>query len=122
MIEIGRRIRQLREAKGLSQRTIEKRTGILRCNVSRYESAYMVPTLDTLKKLAKAMGVPLWEVLAGTDVSTEPAQAEPLAPYETKLFGLLKKIGETDRVLFLSVANKMSAQGERKHPSKKLFP
>jgi hypothetical protein len=82
----------------------------------------MVPTLDTLKKLAKAMGVPLWEVLAGTDVSTEPAQAEPLAPYETKLFGLLKKIGETDRVLFLSVANKMSAQGERKHPSKKLFP
>jgi transcriptional regulator with XRE-family HTH domain len=109
-MHIGKRLRQLRKAKGLSQGAIEKRTGMLRCNVSRYESGYMVPTLDTLEKWAEALTMPLWEIFVEAEFLSEPAQPEPPTPYEKRLFGLLKKIGGRDRALFMSVANKMAAQ------------
>ena len=113
MLEIGKRLRRIPLAKGLSQGAIEKPTGMLRCNVSRYECGHMVPTLHTVEKWAEALGVPLWEVFAVTEIPYEPPQLEPLTPYENRLFNSLKKIDETDRALFISVANKMAKQGGR---------
>jgi transcriptional regulator with XRE-family HTH domain len=110
-VNIGKRLRQIRVAKGLSQRAIEKRSGILRPNISHYESGDTVPMLNTVEKWAKALGVPLWEVFAEAEVPSEPAQPEPLTPYEKRLFGELKKLGWRDRALFKSVANKMASQG-----------
>jgi transcriptional regulator with XRE-family HTH domain len=110
-MDIGKRLRQLRESKGLSQGAIEKRTGILRCNVSRYESGFMAPTLGTLEKWAEALRMPLWEILAGAEFPSEPTPGKPLTPYEKKLFASLKRLGEKDRALFISVANKMANQG-----------
>jgi transcriptional regulator with XRE-family HTH domain len=40
---IGDRLKTLREAKDLSQGDIEKRTGLLRCYVSRVENGHTVP-------------------------------------------------------------------------------
>ncbi|PYU23056.1 MAG: hypothetical protein DMG30_12975 [Acidobacteria bacterium] len=34
---------------------MEKRTGLLRCYVSRVESGHTVPTIETLEKWARAM-------------------------------------------------------------------
>ena len=107
-MDIGNRLRQLREAKGLSQGAIEKRTGLLRCYVSRVECGHTVPTLDTIERWAMALDVFLWEVFAEAEASSEPTRPEPLTPYEKRLFALLKKIGETDRALFMSVANKLA--------------
>jgi transcriptional regulator with XRE-family HTH domain len=59
-MEIGRRIRELREAKHLSQGDIEKKTGLLRCYTSRVENGYTVPSVDTLEKYARALEVPLY--------------------------------------------------------------
>jgi DNA-binding Xre family transcriptional regulator len=56
-MDIGKRIRTLREAKGLSQTDIEKRSGLLRSYVSRLEGGYTAPSLATLEKLAKALDV-----------------------------------------------------------------
>jgi transcriptional regulator with XRE-family HTH domain len=50
---IGDRIREIREAKKLSQGDIEKRTGLLRCYVSRVENGHTVPAVETLEKLHK---------------------------------------------------------------------
>src|SRR5580704_15009973 len=50
---IGDRIRLLRETKKLSQGDIEKRTGLLRCYISRVENGHTVPAIETLEKLAR---------------------------------------------------------------------
>ncbi len=59
---IGDRIRLLRETKKLSQGDIEKRTGLLRCYISRVENGHTVPAIETLEKLARAMEVPLYQM------------------------------------------------------------
>src|SRR5258708_32298037 len=52
---IGDSVRELREAKELSQGDIENRTGLLRCYISRIENGDTVPALETLEKLARAL-------------------------------------------------------------------
>jgi transcriptional regulator with XRE-family HTH domain len=44
---IGDKLRALREAKNFSQGEIEKRTGLLRCYISRVENCHTVPTIPT---------------------------------------------------------------------------
>ncbi len=50
----------MREEKKLSQGDIEKRTGLLRCYISRVENGHTVPAIETLEKLARALEVPLF--------------------------------------------------------------
>jgi transcriptional regulator with XRE-family HTH domain len=52
---IGDRLREMREEKKLSQGDIEKRTGLLRCYISRVENGHTVPAIDTLEKWARAL-------------------------------------------------------------------
>jgi transcriptional regulator with XRE-family HTH domain len=59
---IGDRLRTLREAKNFSQGEIEKRTGLLRCYISRVENNHTVPAIDTLQKLARALEVPMYQL------------------------------------------------------------
>ena len=59
---IGDRLRSLRESKKLSQGDIEKRTGLLRCYISRVENGHTVPAIETLEKLASAMEIPLYQL------------------------------------------------------------
>src|SRR2546428_10535694 len=59
---IGDRLRELREEKKLSQGDIEKRTGLLRCYISRVENGHTVPAIETLEKMARAFEVPLYQL------------------------------------------------------------
>jgi len=59
---IGDRLRELREEKKFSQGEIEKRTGLLRCYISRVEHGYTVPNVETLEKLARALEVPIYQL------------------------------------------------------------
>jgi transcriptional regulator with XRE-family HTH domain len=59
---IGERLREMREEKKLSQGDIEKRTGLLRCYISRVENGHTVPAIETLEKLARALEVPLYQL------------------------------------------------------------
>jgi len=43
----------------MSQGDIEKRTGLLRCYISRVENDHTVPSVDTLEKTARALEVPM---------------------------------------------------------------
>jgi len=52
----------MREEKKLSQGDIEKRTGLLRCYVSRVENGHTVPTVETLEKMARALEVPIHQL------------------------------------------------------------
>jgi len=59
---IGDRLRVLREEKKLSQGDIEKKTGLLRCYVSRVENGHTVPAVETLEKFARALEVPMYQL------------------------------------------------------------
>jgi len=59
---IGERLCALREGKSLSQGDIEKKTGLLRCYVSRVENGHTIPSVETLEKFARALEVPMYQL------------------------------------------------------------
>jgi len=54
---IGERVCALREEMKFSQGDVGKRTGLLRCYISRVEHGYTVPAVETLEKFARALEV-----------------------------------------------------------------
>jgi transcriptional regulator with XRE-family HTH domain len=120
---IGDRLRELRESKKFSQGDIEKRTGLLRCYISRVENGHTVPAIETLEKLARALEIPLYQLFYEGD---EPPKLPNLlkrktaediafgsngkqATYLHKLRKCLSKAEETDRKLIMVMAQKMVA-------------
>ena len=59
---IGDRLRDMREQRNLSQGDVEKRTGLLRCYISRVENGHTIPAIETLEKLARAMEIPMYRL------------------------------------------------------------
>ena len=57
---ISERLKALRDQKNMSQADIEKRTGLLRCYISRIENGHTVPSIETLEKMARALEVPIY--------------------------------------------------------------
>jgi len=117
---IGDRIRSLREAKEMSQGDIEKRTGLLRCYVSRVENGHTVPALDTIEKIARALEVPLFHLFYDGE---EPPELQRLprsrsghvwgstgkdARTLTRFRRLLAKIDDKDRKLLFFMAQKLA--------------
>jgi len=121
---IGDRLRQLREQKSFSQGDIEKRTGLLRCYISRVENGHTVPAIETLEKLARALEVPMYRLFYDGE---EPPKVPNIlvrkssdesgwgssgkdAKYFSQLRRLLSKSSENDRKLILYTAQKMARQ------------
>jgi transcriptional regulator with XRE-family HTH domain len=69
---IGDRLRAIREHKNMSQGDMEKRTGLLRCHISRLENGHTVPAIETLEKRAQAFEMPLYQVLYDGDGPPQP--------------------------------------------------
>lgn len=63
--DVGARLRELRLAAGLTQAEVARRTGIHRPNVARVETGRHTPSLDTLRRIAEAIGVAPGDVLRG---------------------------------------------------------
>jgi transcriptional regulator with XRE-family HTH domain len=60
ILVIADRLKAIREQKNMSQGDIEKRTGLLRCYISRVENGHTVPAIETLEKMARATEVPMY--------------------------------------------------------------
>ena len=65
----GGRLRALREEKKLSRGDISKKTGLLRCNIWRLENDRAVPTIETLEKMARALEIPMYQLLYAIEMS-----------------------------------------------------
>ena len=64
--EIGQRIREARRAKGLTQLDLATATGIRRPNVARLERGGNTPTIETLQRVAGALGVSVASLVSGS--------------------------------------------------------
>ena len=122
---IGTRLKKLREDRSLSQGDIEKRTGLLRCYISRVENGHTVPSLETLERLAAALEIPLYQLFYEGDAepalpnlsrrrTTEElvldAEQEKELRFFEKVKRLLTKIDEKDRQLLLYMAQKLAGR------------
>ena len=115
---IGEQLRALREQKSLSQGDIEKRTGLLRCYLSRVECGHTVPSIETLEKWARALDVPLYQLFYEGNGTPAPPKAVRKTPSwgkagkEARLLrqfcNLLSHTDEGDRQLLLHMARKMA--------------
>jgi transcriptional regulator with XRE-family HTH domain len=121
-VDIARRIRELREDKGMSQGDIENKTGLLRCYISRVENGHTVPAIETLEKIARSLEVPLYVLLyEGKDVPEEVVEdgandwashgkgAREFRKFRQAVAGMSAQ----DRNTFMFMAEKM-ARGRKK--------
>jgi transcriptional regulator with XRE-family HTH domain len=119
---IGDRLRALREDKKLSQGDIEKRTGLLRCYISRVENGHTVPAVETIEKFARALEVPLYQLFYDGE---EPPKLPNLlkrksaddiawgssgkdARWLAKFRRLVGRTEESDRKILMFMAQKMA--------------
>jgi transcriptional regulator with XRE-family HTH domain len=119
---IGDRLRELREAKMLSQGEIEKRTGLLRCYISRVENNHTVPAIETLEKLARALEVPMYQLFHAGDASPDVRRSKlgdhdnhdnwgvtgRDREYVSTLQKALSKMTPEDQKLLLHIVQKMT--------------
>jgi transcriptional regulator with XRE-family HTH domain len=61
-MSFGRNLSKYRKAKGLTQEDLVKKSGVAISQIRRYEADKSSPTLDVLRRLAKALGVSIDEL------------------------------------------------------------
>ncbi len=115
-MKIGTTIRTYRLQKGLSQGDIEKKTGLLRCYLSRVENGHTVPSLDTLSKIAQALDLSIAQFFAeeslGHEFNTQKLSDEELR-FLTQIRRYSSNLNESDRKLLLAMVKKFAATAVR---------
>ena len=128
-VNIGQVIRSYRGQRGLSQGDIERRTGLLRCYLSRVENGHTVPSLETLAKIAEAMDISLADFFPGTetprDRETQRMLGE-LSEDEVRFLSEIKRYSSTlsdgDKRLVLAMIRKMASLIPPAAPARKAAP
>ena len=115
-MKIGTTIRAFRLQKGLSQGDIEKKTGLLRCYLSRVENGHTVPSLDTLSKIAMALDLPISQFFVD-DSQSRQLNLQKLSAEELRFLSQIRRyasnLNESDRKLLLTMVKKFAATAVR---------
>jgi transcriptional regulator with XRE-family HTH domain len=130
---IGHKLREIREAKNMSQVEISEATGLVQPYVSRVENGHTVPGVETLEKWARALQVPLYQILYDGEEPPKPLKLSGNNNRELwgnsgrdlhdlkRLRQYLSKMNEEGRELLMSLAGRMASRprrraGEEKQP------
>lgn len=119
---IGQKLREIREAKNLSQVEIAEATGLVQPYVSRVENGHTIPGVETLEKWASALKVPLYQILYDGEEPPKPLKLS--SNHNRELWGnsardshdlkrlrqFLSKMNEQERELLLSLAGRMASR------------
>jgi transcriptional regulator with XRE-family HTH domain len=117
---IGDKLKGLRAQKNMSQGEVEKRTGLLRCYISRVENGHTVPSVDTLEKMARALEVPMYRLFtdeAHIQKPNIPTEVIPRRAANSKQERVLRafaklfsRIDDKKRGLLFHMASKMASR------------
>jgi len=66
-MDLGEQVKRIRTAKGLSKKEVLNISGLDKAQFSRIETGKTEPSLSTLEKIAKALGISISELFATTD-------------------------------------------------------
>lgn len=123
---IGQKLREIREAKNLSQVEIAEATGLVQPYVSRVENGHTIPGVETLEKWASALKVPLYQILYDGEEPPKPLKLS--SNHNRELWGnsardshdlkrlrqFLSRMNEQERELLLSLAGRMASRTKQK--------
>ena len=114
-MNIGETIRNFRLQRSMSQGDIEKRTGLLRCYLSRVENGHTIPSLDTLAKIAGAMDLALSQFFAEGHSNGHKGLPQ-LSDDEVRFLSQMRRysanLNDSDRKLVLAMVKKMASSVE----------
>lgn len=99
------RIREAREARGLTQEQIAKQLGVAGETIRKYETGENAVSVYALERVAKAIGVPAYTLLNGW----EPERGEQ----ERALSSLFRRLSPRERERALTVLTALEAEEKR---------
>src|ERR1700722_8248392 len=107
----------------MSQGDIGKKTGLIRCYISRCENGHTVPSIATLEKFAHALEVPMYALFYDGEeplaIKLSPTKMDGWGSTGTgaRMLGrfrrLLGRTSKADRKLLLFMAGKMAQTTNR---------
>ena len=109
-MEIGKRLYELREAKGLTQDALRNRVGLAPTRISQVENGHVTPSLAVLERWAKALEVELYQLFfVGDEKPEAPRLPEhiPVQAQERALLGLFGQMPVEDKPLLISLAREI---------------
>ena len=112
-MEIRNRLRTLREAKGMSQGDVERKTGLLRSYISRVEGGYTAPSVATLEKFASALGIKTYQIFYEGKHPTTVETTPVLSGADANLIRLFHQLSSKRRALVLSLMRALGRGPEK---------
>lgn len=85
MVDVGKRITEIRVSQGISLTNLAKRSGIAQSSLSYIESGKAQPTVETVNKICTTLGIELHEFFA-------PDQAPELPPEVRQVVDKVRKL------------------------------
>ena len=113
LMNIGKRLRELRQAKNLSQGDLERLAGLHRSYISRVEGGHSVPALHTLERFAAALDVEMSQLFSAGGTGSPGSKLKGKVPHEREvklLLRLFRHLSTPDRRLVLLVARDLEGR------------
>jgi len=101
-LKLGERLKAIRKSRNLTLEKIHERSGISMANLSKWENNKGFPTLKSLEKWAKAVGITLWDIFFDY-----PDEFTPTAE-ELELIGLFRQLAKKDQEHILAILKQIS--------------
>ena len=125
---IGLKLKAIRRARHITQVELARATGFVQPYISRGENEHFIPSVETLEKWARALGLTVYEFLRDGEESSEPLNTSSENMIDDGLWGhagkealqlqrlrrALAKMNGAEREVLLSVATRMASRSRWK--------
>lgn len=115
--DFARRLRQMRSQRGLSQTELGSLADIHYTHIGRYEAGRSIPTAETLKALANALGVTTDYLMDGT--TTEIASARLADRELIQCFQEVERLPDEDKAIVKKLLDAFLAMHQLKGYAKR---
>jgi transcriptional regulator with XRE-family HTH domain len=85
-MQIGKKIRELREAKRMTLKELSEQSGVQIATLSRIENGKMTGTIDSHINISKALGTDITQLYKGIDISPNGGQELPSIDQSSESF------------------------------------
>lgn len=82
-------VRQLREARGLTQAELAAKLGVTRGSISQWENGISAPRMGVIEQMSSLFGVKKSEIIEDRPVTEQPDNLESRAHEASRLFASL---------------------------------
>ncbi|MBO8127750.1 MAG: helix-turn-helix domain-containing protein [Peptococcaceae bacterium] len=108
-MNIGKRLREIRQQVQLSGNALAKRAGVAQSTISEIESQKVIPSIRVLEKLCRALGITLADFFAPT-----AQKYAPLTPEQRTLLNTIKHLSPEQLAVLQLVADALLRQSTNK--------